>query len=284
MMDTRFKKKISQGLMVCGRVLILLFFLIIVVAPIYWLFITSLKLPKDIATLDLQYWPENITFINYVKLWNTSQFPAYLRNSIVVSVISAFFVLLISVGGGYALARYRFRMKKATLLGFLVSQMIPLTLVLIPFFLIFSKLGLNDTLTSLVILYIIFNTPFCVITMQGFFLNIPASIEEAAIIDGCNRIKVLTEIVLPIMLPGIIAVFIFAFIGAWNDLLGGVMLINTEAKKTIPVGLSAYVGQFAINWGEMTAGGMLALVPSAILFAIAQKFIVEGLTAGAVKG
>jgi len=284
MMNSKYKKKISDGLLVFGRVLILLFFLIIVVAPIYWLFITSLKLPKDIATLDLQYWPKNPTLENYVALWKSTQFPAYLKNSLLVSVISGIIVVIVSIGGGYALARYRFRMKKITLIGFLVSQMIPITLILVPVFLIFSRLGLNDTLTSLVVLYVILNTPFCVITMQSFFMNIPTSIEEAATIDGCGRIDVLTKIVLPIMLPGIIAVFIFAFIGAWNDLLAGVMLINTEAKKTIPVGLSAYVGQFSIDWGEMTAGGMLALIPSAILFAIAQKFIVEGLTAGAVKG
>jgi len=284
MMNPSFKKKVNKGLLVFGRVLILLFFLIVVVAPIYWLFITSLKLPKDIATLDLQYWPKNPTLTNYAELWKSTQFPAYLRNSILVSVISGIIVVIVSIGGGYALARYRFRMKKVTLIGFLVSQMIPITLILVPVFLIFSKLGLNDTLTSLVVLYVILNTPFCVITMQGFFMNIPTSIEEAATIDGCGRMDALTKIVLPIMLPGIIAVFIFAFSGAWNDLLGGVMLINTEVKKTIPVGLSAYVGQFSINWGEMTAGGMLALIPSAILFAIAQKFIVEGLTAGAVKG
>lgn len=284
MMSTKLKNEINAKFMTLGRVLVLIFFFVIVVAPIYWLFITSMKYQKDIATMNLQYWPKDFTFINYIKLWNSSKFPVYLRNSLSVSLVSSFFVLLISIGGGYALARYRFKMKQVTLIGFLVSQMIPLTLILVPLFLIFSKLGLNDTLTSLVVLYVIFNTPFCVITMQGFFMNIPTSIEEAAIIDGCGKMKVLSKIVLPIMLPGIIAVFIFAFVGAWNDLLGGVMFINTETKKTIPVGLSAYVGQFAINWGEMTAGGTLALIPSAILFAIAQKFIVEGLTAGAVKG
>lgn len=283
-MNTKLKKNASKGFLTTGRVLILLFYLVLVLAPIYWLFITSLKLPKDIATLDLQYWPKNPTLINFINLWNHSKFPYYLRNSLVVSIISGFIVLLVSIGGGYALARYKFKMKQPTLIGFLVSQMIPLTLLLIPLFLIFGKMGLNDTSISLILLYVIMNTPFCVITMQGFFMNIPASIEEAATIDGCSKMNVLTKIVLPIMLPGIIAVFIFAFIGAWNDLLGGVMFINTETKKTIPVGLSAYVGQFSINWGEMTAGGMLAMVPSAILFAIAQKFIVEGLTAGSVKG
>lgn len=284
MMNPKTKRRVSKVLNGSCRALILIFFLIIVIAPIYWLFITSTKIQQDIATLNIQYWPKHFTLQNYARLWNASKFPIFLRNSLYVSLVSSVVVLLISVTGGYSLARYKFRMKKITLIGFLVSQMIPLTLILVPLFLIFSKMGLNNSLTSVIILYIIFNTPFCVITMQGFFINIPTSIEEAATIDGCTKVQILTQIVLPIMLPGIIAVFIFAFIGAWNDLLGGVMFINTETKKTIPVGLSAYVGQFAINWGEMTAGGMLALIPSAILFAVAQKFIVEGLTAGAVKG
>ena len=170
------------------------------------------------------------------------------------------------------------------MVAFLITQMIPMTLLLIPMFLIFSSLKLQDSLVSLVILYVVLNVPFCVITMQGFFMNIPVVLEEAARIDGCTKFQTICKIVLPVMLPGIIAVFIFAFIGAWNDLLGGVMFINSEAKKTIPVGLSYYVGQFSVNWGEMTAGGILALLPSAALFAFAQKYIVEGMTSGAVKG
>lgn len=280
----KHKRKIIKGLKKTGRILILLCFLLIVVLPIYWIFITSLKSPVDINTIDIQYWPKSITLENYRKVLSGSNFLVYLKNSLIVSGVTGFLVLLVATTGGYGLARYRFKGKGMIMVGFLVTQMIPMTLILIPLFLIFNKMQIGDTLFGLILLYTVLNVPFCVITMQGFFANIPVAIEEAATIDGCSKRQVITKVVLPVMLPGIIAVFVFAFIGAWNDLLGGIMFINTELKKTIPVGLSYYVGQFSINWGEMCAGGMLALIPSALLFVIMQKYLVEGMTSGSVKG
>lgn len=234
--------------------------------------------------MDIQYWPKNLTWNNYINVIKGSNFLIYLKNSTIVACTSSFFVLLVAITGGYGLARYQYKGKGLTLVGFLITQMIPMTLLLIPMFLIFSSIKLNDSLGSLIVLYVVLNVPFCVITMQGFFMNIPVVIEEAARIDGCSKFQTICKVVLPIMLPGIIAVFIFAFVGAWNDLLGGIMFINSEMKKTIPVGLSYYVGQFSVNWGEMSSGGILALLPSAALFAFAQKYIVDGMTSGAVKG
>lgn len=276
--------KIKKTFLLAGRIFILALFLLGVILPIYWMFITSLKAPADIATLDIQYWPKNLTWGNYENVINGSNFLLYLKNSAFVAAVSSAFVLVVAITGGYGLARYSYKGKGLTMVAFLITQMIPMTLLLIPMFLIFSSLKLQDTLASLIVLYVVLNVPFCVITMQGFFMNIPVVIEEAARIDGCTKFQTICKIVLPVMLPGIIAVFIFAFVGAWNDLLGGIMFINSEAKKTIPVGLSYYVGQFSVNWGEMSAGGILALLPSAALFAFAQKYIVEGMTSGAVKG
>lgn len=276
--------KIKKTLLLSGRIIILSLFLIGVLLPIYWMFITSLKFPADIATMDIQYWPKNLTWNNYINVIKGSNFLIYLKNSTIVACTSSFFVLLVAITGGYGLARYQYKGKGLTLVGFLITQMIPMTLLLIPMFLIFSSIKLNDSLGSLIVLYVVLNVPFCVITMQGFFMNIPVVIEEAARIDGCSKFQTICKVVLPIMLPGIIAVFIFAFVGAWNDLLGGIMFINSEMKKTIPVGLSYYVGQFSVNWGEMSSGGILALLPSAALFAFAQKYIVDGMTSGAVKG
>lgn len=274
----------QKRILTIGRVLILAFFLLLVLTPIYWMLITSLKTTRDINTLDIQYIPKNPTTENYFSVLMTTQFLTYVKNSLIVSLSTGAIVLLVAITGGYALSRYRYKGKNTTMAAFLMTQMIPITLILIPMFIILNSINMGDTLGGLVVLYVALNVPFCVITMQGFFANIPVAIEEAAAIDGCNKFQTLWRVVLPIMLPAIIAVFIFAFIGAWNDLLGGVMFINSEAKKTIPVGLSKYVGQFAVNWGEMCAGCMLALIPSALLFAFAQKYIVEGMTSGSVKG
>ena len=277
------KKKFKQYMFSTGRGLVLAFFLLLVLIPIYWTFITSLKTPQDINTLQIQYIPAHPSLENYLSVLTTTDFLLYLKNSLFVSLVTSLIVLVISVLGGYGLARYRYRGKRLTMLCFLLTQMVPFTLIAIPLYIIFNSIGLGDNLFGLALLYVALNVPFCVITMQGFYANIPVAIEEAATMDGCTKPQMLLKIILPIMLPGIIAVFIFAFIGAWNDLLGAVMFINSNAKKTIPVGLSNYIGQFSINWGEMCAGGMLALIPSALLFAFAQKYVVAGMTTGAVK-
>lgn len=274
----------KQKLLAVGRFVVLAIFLLIIVVPIYWMFVTSLKTQAEIISLDVKYWPENLTFSNYTTLFTDGEFPLYLKNSIIVATSTAAIVTIITIMGGYALSRYQYKGKKLTILGFLVTQMIPGTMILIPTYIILSTLDLTDTLFGLIIYYVAGNIPFCVITMQGFFMNIPVVIEEAAKIDGCNRMQTLLKVVLPIMLPGIIAVFIFAFIGGWNDLLGGIMFTTSEARRTIPVGINMFVQKYSIKWGEMTAAAFLALIPSCLLFAVAQKYLVDGMTSGAVKG
>ncbi|MDR2185745.1 MAG: carbohydrate ABC transporter permease [Treponema sp.] len=267
-----------------GRFIILAIFLLAVVLPIYWMFITSLKTnPEIINAQRLTYRPETVTPENYVALFELFSYAGLLKNSLIVSVSSGLCVTLLSILGGYSLARYKFRGKETMVIFFLVTQMIPGILVIIPLYIILSRLGLIDTHAGLFIYYLIANLPFCVITMRSFFERIPYSLEEAARVDGCTRLQSLLRIVLPSMFPGIVAVFVFAFIGAWNELIAGTILINTPQMWTIPVGLKTLIGKYNVQWGVLMAGAALALLPTALMFAAMQKFVVAGLTAGAVK-
>ncbi len=268
-----------------GRALILTFFMLLVLMPIYWMAITSFKTnPEIINAQEVTYFPHELTLENYVQLFELYDYNMMIFNSVIVSVSTGLSITMLSIFGGYGLARYTFRGKSSMLLFFLVTQMIPGILVIIPLYVIFSKLGLINTRLSLFLFYLIANLPFCVITMRSFFERIPYSLEEAAYVDGCSKMKTLFRIILPIMFPGIVAVFVFAFIGAWNELIAGTIFINTSDLWTVPVGLKSLIGKYDVKWGVLMAGGMGALLPTAIMFAFMQKFVVEGLTAGAVKG
>lgn len=267
------------------RVITLIFYFLFVMLPIYWMIITSFKTSNEIVnTQKITYWPETFTLEHYQSLFKSMNYGTYLTNSLIIAIVVAIIVTLLSIYGGYGLARFRFRGKNASLIFFLITQMIPAILVIIPLYIVFSRLGLINTKASLMIFYTITNLPFCVITMRSFFERIPYALEEAAFVDGCSRSKTLWKVILPVMFPGIVADFVFAFIGAWNELIGAVIFLNSQSTWTIPVGLKALIGKYNIDWGSMMAGGCLALIPTAILFIFVQKYIVEGLTSGAVKG
>ena len=259
-------------------------YLAFVIFPIYWMIITSFKYNTEIINAQkLTYFPEQVTLENYGQLFAMYDYGNMLKNSLIISFSSGFCVTMLSIFGGYGLARYKFKSKTLLLLFFLVTQMIPGILVIIPLYIIFSKMNIVNTRLSLFIFYLISNLPFCVITMRSFFERIPYTLEEAATVDGCTKLQTLRKIVLPVMFPGIVAVFVFAFIGAWNELIAGTIFINTPNFWTIPIGLKSLIGKYDVKWGVLTAGGVLALLPTAIMFAVMQRFVVEGLTAGAVK-
>lgn len=267
------------------RFIILAFFFLLVILPIYWMVITSLKTnPEIINAQQLTYYPHTVTMENYESLFNMLDYGVYLKNSVIVTLSSAIVVVILSIFGGYGLARFTFKGKGAALIFFLLTQMIPSILVIIPLYVVFTKMGIINSYLSLFIFYSATNLPFCVITMRSFFERIPYVLEEAAYVDGCSKLQTLRKIVLPVMFPGIVAVFVFAFIGAWNELIAGTIFINTPDMWTIPVGLKSLVGKYSVQWGALMAGGVLALLPSGIMFVFVQKYVVEGLTAGAVKG
>lgn len=266
------------------RYSLMLIFFVFMTFPIIWIILTSIKPVKEILTLPITYIPKHPTLENYRNILQTTNFPVYFKNSMIVSSTSAIVTSIITLFAGYSLARFKFAGKKLTLLIFLATQMVPVVAIIIPIFLLFSKLKLINNLLGLVIIYTVLNIPFCTLMIKGFFEKIPYSLEEAAMIDGCSRVEALIRIILPVMKPGIIATFVFAFIGAWNELFFNTIFISREALKTLPTGINSFIGKHDINWGMMTAGSVIALIPIFIMFGIIQKYLVAGMTAGSVKG
>lgn len=278
------KPKTKARLFSFGRFAILAIYLLMVVLPIYWMTITSFKTHPEIINAQLvTYFPRTFTLENYTILFKLMKYGTFLRNSVILSAGTGLLVVMMSILGGYAFARYHFRSKSLLLVFFLVTQMIPGILVIIPMYLAFSKLNMLTTLWPLFIFYVVVNMPFCVITMRSFFERIPNALEEAAKVDGCGKIGTLFRIVLPVMFPGIVAVFVFAFIGAWNELIAGTIFTNMPDQWTIPVGLKSLIGKYDVKWGALMAGGVMALIPTAVMFIFVQRFVVEGLTSGSVK-
>lgn len=274
----------KKALWTALRVVVLVFFFLLIVLPIYWIVATSFKSSAEILDLNnITYFPKKFTWENYITLFKQYDYYTLLKNSLLVSVTSALVITLLSMLGGYGLARYKFKGKSAVILFFLVTQMIPGILVIIPLYVTFSKMGLVNTHIGLFIYYVTVNLPFCLVTMRSFFERIPVSLEESARVDGCSKMQSLFKIVFPIMFPGIVSVFVFGFIGAWNELIAGSIFISTPDMWTIPVGLKTLIGKYNVEWGLLMAGGVMGLLPTAVMFAVMQKFIVEGMTAGAVK-
>jgi len=201
-------------------------------------------------------------------------------NSLILAAVATLIALL----SAYVLSRFHFRGKGAVMLAFLVTQMIPAFIALGPLYQMFTNLGLVDSRFGLVLIYIAMTIPFSAIMLRGFFDNVPDSLEEAAMVDGCTRFSALWRVIVPVMGPGIIATFIFNFVNVWNELFLAVTLINTTERRTIPTALNSFISSFNIEWGPMAAAAVLTILPTMVLFAFASRWIVEGLTAGATKG
>lgn len=262
----------------------LLLFLSFTLLPLYWMLVTALKPSRQIFEVPIRYLPKDWTLVHFFDVWNVTMFPRYFVNSLLVAGTAAAATVVVAILGGYAFSRYRFRMKNAILIFFLITQMLPFVLLVIPLYTIFVQLGLINTHASLMLAYTALNIPFCTMMMASFYDGIPVSLEECAMVDGANLAQTMTRITIPLVLPGIAATLTFAFIFAWNELMLGIIFIDSERLKTLPVGLATFIQRYDIAWGQMTAAATMALIPAAVLFFIAQRRLVEGLTHGAVKG
>lgn len=274
------RKIVKRAILYIPLILMMLFILF----PFYWTFVTSVKPENELYGSVVTYWPKEITFEAYKKLFTTTvNFLAAMKNSFIVASATTVVSLTASTMAAYAFSRYLFVGRKALMSIFLCNNMFPTVLLLIPLYTIMRKLNLLYTPTSLVLSYTTFTIPFSVWLILGFINDLPLSLEEAALVDGCNRGTAFLKVILPILCPCLVATGVYIFMQSWNEYTFAMMFTN-NSSRTIPVALKSLIGQLGVQWDLLTAGGIITIIPVCIMFFFAQKRLVEGLTAGAVKG
>lgn len=299
---------LPRALRAVGLAAASLLLLIYVLAPVAWLLSSSLQTEREIVSIPPHWIPDHPTLQNFRAIFLTglgyaqpsangvdptsggfipsvaaNLLPA-MGNSVIVALCVVVLNLLIGVPAAYAIAKIRFRLRNAALYIILATRVIPDIALVVPFFLVIRHLGLLDSLTSLIITYLAVTVPFSVFVLASFFEQLPDDLDRAARVDGCSRLQVLTRVFLPLARPALVAVGLFAFLASWNEFLLALMFTQTAASQTLPIVVAGITSDFTVSFSFLNAAGVLAVVPPVILAVIFERYIVSGLTAGAVKG
>ncbi len=254
-----------------------------VIFPIYWMFTISLKIPREIYRLPSLF-PENPTWENYRILIEEKGYLTNIRNSIIVASSVTIVSLLVSSFAAYSIVRFKYRFRGLVGRIILLTYLTPGSLLFIPLSIIVARLHMGNSLWGLIVLYMTFSIPLSTWLLSGYFRSVPPDLEEQAMVDGTSQLGALFRILLPLSLPGIAAVGIFTFTAAWNELLFALIFITSEDLRTVPLGLNYLITGDVLLWGPIMAGAVLAAVPVMVLYFLAQRFMVQGMTAGSVKG
>ena len=260
--------------------------LVAALAPVYWMITISLKTEIDQFAIPPKWFAFTPTLQHYYDAFVTRSFAQYLLTSAIVAVVSTACALVIGTLAAYALARFRlpYNLDRKLALWILSTRMFPAIVTAVPLFLMMRDLRLLNTKLALIVVYTGFNLPFVVWMMRGFFAEVPRDLEEAALVDGDSRLGALVRVVLPLVSPGLAATAVFCLIVSWNEFLFALVLTQTDAAMTLPVGIAGRVTQYEIKWGVMSAAATVAMMPILIFALAVQRYLVRGLSLGAVKG
>lgn len=278
-------KKISgkKNVLLCiGSILILC----VLLFPIYWVVVTSLKTEQEIFQIPPTFWPEVLNLKSYAAQVETGDFNMFqsFGNSFAISIGATLVAVLLAVPASYGIAKYRFKGKGVIMLGFLVTQMLPVAVLLTPMFIMFRNMHIYNTWFSAILADATIGIPFSVLILKNYFASIPKELEEAAYIDGCNRFTAFARVLIPIAKPGVMVCAIFSFLYAWGDLAYGMTFIIDQEKRPITAGIFNFMGQYGTKWSYLTAFAVVTIIPVALIFIFMQKYIISGMTNGAVKG
>ncbi len=264
--------------------MLLVVFLVWTLVPFYWMLVTSLKKDKEIYGFEATLVPRQPNLDAYRRLFAQTPFVKYLVNSTIIAVSTTVASLVLGCLGAYALARLRFPGRRLIARGLIFSYLVPPALLFIPLFTVMSTLNLIDTRHGLTLVYLSFTLPFCTWLLLGYFRSVPLELEEAALVDGCSRMSALVRIILPMSLPALAVVAFFSFTQAWNEFLYANVFVNSVDVRTITTGLTLFVVEDVFFWGPMMGAACLATIPPVLIYLIFQRWVVKGLTLGAVKG
>jgi multiple sugar transport system permease protein len=258
---------------------------ILMVFPLIWMVLTSIKPQSELFVYPIKLLPEHVTFEHYARLLEDTPFLSYFWNSVVLSVATTVVVMAVATLGGYSLARFRFRGRETIAIAVLCTYLMPSVVLIIPLYLMMVKLGLENTLTSLVISYTTFALPYALWLLRSFMAGIPDDLEAAALVDGASRLGAFWDVILPQALPGIISTALFTFILAWNEYLYALVMVNTDETRPLTTGvMNMLVSSFNIEWSLLMAASVMMSVPLLFFFAFLQRYLTSGFGAGGVKG
>jgi multiple sugar transport system permease protein len=277
------RRRCSFDLRTIGLYLVIAAVLLIILFPIYWMITISLKIPRDIYRTP-SLWPDLVVLDNYRELINERDFLVNIKNSLIVASSVTLTSIVVSSFAAYSVVRFKYRFKGLIGRLILFAYLTPVSLLFIPLSIIVARLNLGNSLFGLVVVYLTFSIPLSTWLLTGYFRGVPAELEEQAMVDGSTRMGALFRILLPLSAPGLVAVAIFTFTGAWNELLLALIFITSEDLRTVPLGLNYLITGDVFLWGPIMAGAVVSSVPVVVLYLLAQKFMVQGMTSGSVKG